>query len=271
MVRSLRPLAAALLLASASASAWAQRPQILTAPVPAPPATPVTFASPEPTPAGLPPAPQPGILAPPAISEEIPMPAPSGPVPVPMVAPAPAPAAAGLPAPQAACCGASAAVAACCPASPAPCPPAAAPVATCGCAVGGAASFAAFAPASCCGGAGGGAMGRIDNTRFYGLGGYGMTSFVSPYGLPAPVISFPNGSPNALYAGGYANGGYGAAVSGAWPTHYGDFAGASAAAGFPMGIGFGGTAGEHIRNPYYSDRRPWYSPGPGARTVSIVW
>ncbi|AMV19278.1 hypothetical protein [Planctomyces sp. SH-PL14] len=284
MVRSVRPFAAALLLTFAGTSAWAQRPLILTTPAPGIPVAPATFAGPEPTPAGLPAAPQPGfapmptISPAPTVSEEIPMPAASSSVPVPMVAPAPVPA--GMPTPQAACCGATAAVAACCPASPAPCA-AAAPVATCGCAVGGAASFAALAPtalypggpnSSCCGGAaGGGSMGLIDNTRFYGVGSYGPTSYASPYGIPGQVVSFPNLSPNALYAGGYANGGYGAAVSGAWPTHYGDFAGASAAAGFPMGIGYGGTAGEHIRNPYYSDRRPWYSPGPGARTVSIVW
>lgn len=275
MVRSVRPFAAALLLTFTGSSAWAQRPLILTAPAPG---APMTFTSPEPTPAGLPPAPAPGFNPAPAVSEEIPMPAAPSPVPVPMIAPTPV--SAGMPAPQAACCGATAAIAACCPASPAPCAPAA-PAATCGCAVGGAASFAAFAPAalypggpnsSCCGGAGGGgSMGLIDNTRFYGVGGYGATSYASPYGIPGQVVAFPNVSPNALYAGGYANGGYGAAVAGAWPTHYGDFAGASAAAGFPMGIGSGGTAGEHIRNPYYSDRRPWYSPGPGARTVSIVW
>lgn len=128
-------------------------------------------------------------------------------------------------------------------------------------------------------------MGLIDNSGDYGAAGYGPVGYggaaygAGAYGAAAPgaygptdnVVAFPNGSPNALYSGGYANGGYGAAVSGAWPTHYGDFAGASAVSGFPMGIGSGGTAGEHIRNPYYSDRRPWYSPGPGARTVSIVW
>lgn len=32
-----------------------------------------------------------------------------------------------------------------------------------------------------------------------------------------------------------------------------------------------GTAGSHIRYPYYSYRRPWYYPGPASNNVTIVW
>ena len=73
------------------------------------------------------------------------------------------------------------------------------------------------------------------------------------------------------YAGGYATAGYGSGVSGAWPTYFGQNAGAAAFDGYPMGYAAGGTAGEHLRHPFYNDRRPWYTPGPGARTVSVVW
>jgi hypothetical protein len=33
----------------------------------------------------------------------------------------------------------------------------------------------------------------------------------------------------------------------------------------------GPAGGEHARYPYYSYRRPWYSPGPVSRNVNIVW
>lgn len=33
----------------------------------------------------------------------------------------------------------------------------------------------------------------------------------------------------------------------------------------------GGTAGSHVRFPYYSYRRPWYYPGPASQNVTIVW
>ena len=181
--------------------------------------------------------------------------------------------------PQAACCGAASAVATCCAAeTAAPCCAAAAPVAACGCAVGAAASFAAFTPAEVYPG-GPNSFG----TSYYGASsGAGMGVIAAPgYG---PVASGQvTGSPYAPgysgyftgnaggYAGGYATAGYGSAVSGAWPTYFGQNSGAAAFEGYPMGSAAGGTAGEHLRHPFYNDRRPWYTPGPGARTVSIVW
>lgn len=33
----------------------------------------------------------------------------------------------------------------------------------------------------------------------------------------------------------------------------------------------GPAGGEHARYPYYSYRRPWYTPGPISRNVNIVW
>jgi hypothetical protein len=32
-----------------------------------------------------------------------------------------------------------------------------------------------------------------------------------------------------------------------------------------------GAAGEHPRYPYYSYRRPWYTPGPASRNINIIW
>ena len=29
--------------------------------------------------------------------------------------------------------------------------------------------------------------------------------------------------------------------------------------------------GMHVRYPYYSYRRPWYTPGPASQNVSILW
>lgn len=253
-------LAAALFLLCGAAS-FAQRPLV--------------FAAPEPTPA-IDVAPM-GTLPPP------PPPAPAGGIaPSPVVAPTPDPVPQStstvIAAPQAACCGATAAVAAsgCCQAAaPAPAAPccAAPPVAACGCAAGGAASFAAFAPAqmfpggpnaggACCGGSTG-QMGVL------AAPGYGaVDAYYGPVGANSGAGAELN---TAIYAGGYATAGYGSAVSGAWPTTYGYNTGAQAYAGFPIGYAAGGTAGEHVRNPYYNDRRPWYSPGSGARTVSIVW
>jgi hypothetical protein len=42
----------------------------------------------------------------------------------------------------------------------------------------------------------------------------------------------------------------------------------------PMGVyGYTGAAadGVHPRYPYYSYRRPWYTPGPASRNVTILW
>jgi len=291
MVRTGRSgLAAALFLCFGAAS-FAQEPLV--------------FAPPEPTPAGdVDLAPMGTLPQPPPPARSLnPAPAPQT-IPMPQADPGPqAPAQYGTSvqygdpapyaAPQAACCGAAAAVAAsgCCQSAPA-CQPApvapccaAAPVTACGCAAGGAASFAAFAPAqmypggpnsggACCGG-NGGSMGVLAAPGYGAVGsGYGPVGVDYSGAGPGYGLMGQAGAPGvntAFYAGGYATAGYGSAVSGAWPTYYGANTGAQAYSGFPMGYAAGGTAGEHIRNPYYNDRRPWYTPGPGARTVSIVW
>lgn len=40
---------------------------------------------------------------------------------------------------------------------------------------------------------------------------------------------------------------------------------------FPQVYQSGPAGGEHLRYPYYSYRRPWFSPGPASRNVNIVW
>lgn len=40
---------------------------------------------------------------------------------------------------------------------------------------------------------------------------------------------------------------------------------------FPPYFHTGPAGGEHARFPYFSYRRPWYSPGPISRNVNIVW
>lgn len=32
-----------------------------------------------------------------------------------------------------------------------------------------------------------------------------------------------------------------------------------------------GPGGHHARFPYYSYRRPWFTPGPAGQNVNIVW
>jgi len=40
---------------------------------------------------------------------------------------------------------------------------------------------------------------------------------------------------------------------------------------FPPAFYSGPAGDEHLRFPYYSYRRPWYTPGPASRNVNIVW
>lgn len=42
--------------------------------------------------------------------------------------------------------------------------------------------------------------------------------------------------------------------------------------GYPVApMSFSPSVGMHDRYPYYSYRRPWYSPGPASRNVNIIW
>ncbi|WP_437230998.1 hypothetical protein SH661x_002253 [Planctomicrobium sp. SH661] len=40
---------------------------------------------------------------------------------------------------------------------------------------------------------------------------------------------------------------------------------------YPVRMDTGPAGGEHARFPYYSYRRPWYTPGPVSRNVNIIW
>ena len=41
--------------------------------------------------------------------------------------------------------------------------------------------------------------------------------------------------------------------------------------GYPGVPSFGPAPGLHARYPYYSYRRPWYTPGPASLNVNIIW
>jgi hypothetical protein len=235
---------------------------------------PLVFATPEPTPT---PANVGGLAAPVEPAPPMPMGAapmggsyvlPSGSAP--MAAPSADSVFPSMAIPQAACCGAAAtAVSTGCCSAPAAAPCSRPAATCCAAAVGGAPTFAAFAPTAMYAG------GPNYSGGCSSCGG-SPSMQVLQSGYPQPYSSFYGASAGSdfnsnLYAGGYATGAHGSAVSGAWPTYYGQHAIGPAYAGYPMGVSIGGTAGEHIRNPYYSDRRPWYTPGAGARTVSIVW
>lgn len=94
------------------------------------------------------------------------------------------------------------------------------------------------------------------NAGYYGAGGWGMPyGYGQGYGYPGAGYGY--GYPGAYYGGGY---GYGGGMD-AYTYHFGP------------GFYRNGAEQGSYRFPYYSYRRPWYTPGPPSynRDTNLPW